>query len=257
MIASYGDNLPIMKKLAMYAHQEHFCDQESSATFLELLQILNKYNINVHSKLLDLGCGNGGFTIQIAKHYGCFVHGIDISESMIHIAKEQPLDEELARKCTFEVSDFSDLKGVPAHFDFIIAIGSLYWTSNLMDVLKLWQKKMVLHGKLIIFTNMQYEPLTDHEQTSIEDTIFMPVHMVLSFLSKNQFRILEINDCTKQYLEWLNRWCDGMLCLKNEIYMNMGIERGEKFMTRFNMYLHLAQKRKIRRIILIASAGKE
>lgn len=38
-----------------------------------------KSKINVQSNMLDLGCGNGEVTIQLAKKYGCHITGIDLS----------------------------------------------------------------------------------------------------------------------------------------------------------------------------------
>jgi len=48
-----------------------------------------KSKINSKSKILDLGCGNGEVTIQLAKKYGCNVIGIDISGVRINNANKK------------------------------------------------------------------------------------------------------------------------------------------------------------------------
>jgi len=48
-----------------------------------------KSKINSNSKILDLGCGNGEVTIQIAKKFGCEITGIDLSGVRIENAKKK------------------------------------------------------------------------------------------------------------------------------------------------------------------------
>ena len=45
--------------------------------------------MKVGGRVLNVGCVTGGASIFLARHYGVYVHGIDISGNMIHLAIER------------------------------------------------------------------------------------------------------------------------------------------------------------------------
>ncbi len=66
-----------------------YCDSAASCAHAYLLASVRKLlkGIGTRAKVLDLGCGNGYFSHEIAK-LGFEVHGVDRSESGIRIARE-------------------------------------------------------------------------------------------------------------------------------------------------------------------------
>jgi ubiquinone/menaquinone biosynthesis C-methylase UbiE len=57
-------------------------------------------------RILDVGCGPGGWCIEVAKHYPQMqVFGIDISQKMINYAKEQAIAHGVADRVEFAVMD--------------------------------------------------------------------------------------------------------------------------------------------------------
>ncbi len=68
---------------------------------------------------LDVGCGAGGRLIHALVAKGSAVHGIDISERMIQIARENHPNE------TFEVQDICSWQ-IKAKYDFIYAWDSIF-----------------------------------------------------------------------------------------------------------------------------------
>lgn len=57
-----------------------------------VVELLKKYDVKAH-KILDLGCGDGSFTIEIAKYIGSsIVVGVDISDHALNKAKEKGID---------------------------------------------------------------------------------------------------------------------------------------------------------------------
>lgn len=251
-------SVPVMERLAMFAHGPHFCNQTSSATFAEIAELLSYYQINQNSMILDLGCGSGTFSIQIAKKYQCRVYGVDISSELIKEAKEKSKTYPFMHLREFHVSDFSYLPELHnIHFDFLLAIGSLYWNTNLGETLRLWKNKLAKQGILIIFLNMKYGNLTDKDLENIGSTIFIDANNMDSLLKENDLRIIQENDQTSTYISWLCKWCEGMEALKSDIYLELGEEAGQKMITRFFAYLDLAKRNTVRRKVLVAGRGEK
>jgi 2-polyprenyl-3-methyl-5-hydroxy-6-metoxy-1,4-benzoquinol methylase len=71
-------------------------------------------------RVLDLGCGVGRWSRQLAAR-GAFVTGVDLSPTMIEIARQRAMAAGLAARCRFLVQDLAQLQ-LGAHFDLIIAV---------------------------------------------------------------------------------------------------------------------------------------
>jgi cyclopropane-fatty-acyl-phospholipid synthase len=80
--------------------------------------ICKKIGINKKDKVLDIGCGWGGFAKFAAKKYGCEVTGISISEEQIKYAKEYTK----GLKVRIKYCDYRDLN---EKFDKIVTIGMI------------------------------------------------------------------------------------------------------------------------------------
>lgn len=82
------------------------------------LNLLNIINLKKSSYVLDIGCGTG-FSMEVLSSAGYKVTGIDISESMLDIARSKGLD---VRYASFEKLPFEDNT-----FDALVSISSLQW----------------------------------------------------------------------------------------------------------------------------------
>ena len=78
--------------------------------------ICKKISLNKNDQVLDVGCGWGGLAKFIAKHYGCMVTAINISEKQTSYAREfcKGLPVEILQR------DYRDIAG---SFDKIISVG--------------------------------------------------------------------------------------------------------------------------------------
>lgn len=247
-------NSKLMKQIAKLAHQKNeYVGQTSSLALSSLFKILNETSTNHMSKILDLGCGNGAFSIEIAKNFKCFVKGIDFSYDLITEAKMKANDQKLSDFCKFSVENLSELKETEnSYFDILICIGSLYWGIDIDKALKSWSRKLKenQNSRLIIFSNLQYIELNNNEKEKIENTSFLSFNMFERILNKNGFTFEECIDSTAQYIRWLSRWCQAMKSLRSEIIQEMGELRAMKMQNRFQMYLKLAKQKKVKRMIL-------
>jgi len=72
-------------------------------------------------KLIDCGCGFGSYSIYCAKQ-GAIVTGVDISETMIQLAKQKAA--EAGVEIDFKAQDVTNMKNIPAN-TFDMAISSI------------------------------------------------------------------------------------------------------------------------------------
>ena len=106
---------------------------------------INKYsnlakitNIRNKDKVLEIGCGWGGFSSYLAKNFSADVTAITISKKQYEKVKEKVFKDKLADKVKVQLVDYREIKG---QYDKIVsiemfeAVGERYW-SKYFEVLK-------------------------------------------------------------------------------------------------------------------------
>jgi cyclopropane-fatty-acyl-phospholipid synthase len=84
--------------------------------------IAAKMRIEPGMRVLDIGCGWGGFGLFINKHYGCEVLGVSLAPDQVRFANERAEAAGVADKVKFELIDYRDVQG---QFDRISSIGMI------------------------------------------------------------------------------------------------------------------------------------
>ncbi len=125
-------------------YQEHSLEQQKWGK-----ELIQKLNLKGHEKVLDIGCGDGKVTAEIA---ACVpegsVIGIDNSEEMIHLASRTFLKEKFLN-LFFQLKDaryldFND------EFDIVISNASLHWVIDHLLVLRGIRKSLKHSGRVLI-----------------------------------------------------------------------------------------------------------
>lgn len=96
---------------------------------------------------LDVGSGNGLFSIELAKKGAKKVIGIDIAENMINLSDENATKESVADLCSFHQSDLMDYKP-ETEIDVSFGIGLFDYIKDSLPVLK--KMKRVSKDKAIM-----------------------------------------------------------------------------------------------------------
>jgi 2-polyprenyl-3-methyl-5-hydroxy-6-metoxy-1,4-benzoquinol methylase len=86
-------------------------------------------------KFLDVGCGNGMYSLELARRGAAKVIGIDIAEVMIDLCRKSSQEKNLDDVCTFIQTDLLDYKP-DTTFDVSFGIGLFDYISNPLPVLK-------------------------------------------------------------------------------------------------------------------------
>ena len=82
--------------------------------------IIKKLAVEKNMSVLDIGCGWGGLSLQIAKDTGANVRGITLSEKQLVIARQRAEQEGLTDKVEFVLQDY---RKEQQNYDRIVSVG--------------------------------------------------------------------------------------------------------------------------------------
>ena len=105
------------------------CDLEC-AQRAKYRRILDRLDVQPGDRILEIGCGWGGFAELAARERGAFVHGITLSTEQLAYCKERARRCGLEQQIEVELRDYRDVEGT---FDFVVsiemieAVGEAYW----------------------------------------------------------------------------------------------------------------------------------
>ncbi len=116
------------------------------------------------SRILDVGCGTGRFSLPLAEDLSCRVCGLDASRGMLEAAKRKPR----AHLCEWVHADAGDLPFEDGTFDICLLSMVIHHVSDQERSLKEAHRVLVSGGRCIIRT-------CSHEQMKkLPDYFFFP-----------------------------------------------------------------------------------
>ena len=122
--------------------QYHKFQSERSAPFYDLLALVN---VRPNLKVVDLGCGTGELTRQLADALpGSHVTGLDSSSEMLDAARAASFQRP---GLVFEQGDQSELKG---EWDLIFSNAALQWSKNHAELIPYLYGKLVPGGQIAV-----------------------------------------------------------------------------------------------------------
>jgi ubiquinone/menaquinone biosynthesis C-methylase UbiE len=109
----------------------------------DIIPFLKKH-MTMEKSICDLGCGDGYASYKLASE-GYNVTGVDLSEQMLEKAKQRAKDT-----AKFIKADISCVPVEPGSFDALIAVNSLEWTENPLNVLHEMKRVVKKDGLMCI-----------------------------------------------------------------------------------------------------------
>ena len=122
--------------------------------------LIDSLDIKSHHKVLEIGCGWGGFAEYAAKKVGCTIKGITISPSQLKFATNRIKELKLDDKVTIELCDYRDLKGKydrVVSIEMIEAVGEKYWKNYFKKIKDVLKKDGLAGIQVILINNKSYQ----------------------------------------------------------------------------------------------------
>jgi cyclopropane-fatty-acyl-phospholipid synthase len=176
-------------------------------------KLINLLDIKNGNKVLEIGCGWGGFSEYLAKNYNVTIDCITISKKQFDFTKKKINDSGLNNKVNVMFLDYRDLKNKYdkiASIEMIEAVGEDYLNKYFETI----KKSLTKNGSAAIQGITIRDDLFERYKTS-EDFIqkyifpggFLPsLSIVKSLIKKNNLNLVKVNSYPDDYAKTLAIW---------------------------------------------------
>ena len=176
-------------------------------------QLINLLNIKDNNKVLEIGCGWGGFSEHLAKNHNVSIDCITISKKQFEFTKNRIFKAGLNNKVNVKFLDYRDLKDnydKVASIEMIEAVGENYLDKYFGTI----KQSLKINGTAAIQGITIRDDLFDRYRSS-EDFIqkyifpggFLPsTHFMKDLIKKNDLSLLKVNSYPDDYVRTLATW---------------------------------------------------
>jgi len=223
---------------AVYENQNDNLETAQKNKYQKLIDLMN---IKDNNKVIEIGCGWGGFSEYLAKKYNVSIDCITISKKQLEFTKRRVFQAGLNNKVNVMFLDYRDLKekyDKVASIEMIEAVGEKYLDKYFNTI----KKSLNTNGTAAIQGITIRDDLFDRYRGG-EDFIqkyifpggFLPsIDFMKHLINKNQLNLLKINSYPDDYAKTLNIWKENFFKTWDNI-SPLGFD--EKFKRLWEFYL--------------------
>ncbi len=205
-------------------------------------RLCEQLRLNSSDHVLEIGSGWGGNAIYMAKHFGCKVTTVTISEEQYKLATEKIIKENLVDKVTVLIKDYRTLEG---KFDKIVsiemleAVGAEYYETYFKKCAQLLKKDGIFALQVITSPDSRFENFkngVDWIQKHIFPGSLLPsVSAINTAINKtSDFTLVDLKDIGLDYAHTLAIWHNAFNEKLNEV-KQLGFD--DYFIRKWNYYL--------------------
>lgn len=224
---------------ARFTHPGQTLEEAQTAKYEALCQ---KLRLRPTDHVLEIGCGWGGFSLHAAKHYGCKVTGITISQAQFDEATRRVQEAGLSDHIDIRLVDYRKVEGQfdkIASIEMLEAVGDKYLETYFRQCTRLLKPGGMLAFQVITVPDYSYEDLkrgTDWIQKHI-----FPGSLLLSVSRINEaiqnvgrLFLHGMEDMGAGYARTLREWHGNFNAKLDEV---RGLGYSENFIRKWNYYL--------------------
>ena len=195
---------------AIFENENQLLSEAQNNKYQKLINLIKPKD---NSKVLEIGCGWGGFAEYFGKKYNAKLDCITISKKQYDFAKERIYKAGLNEKVNIEIKDYRDLKNKYdsiVSIEMIEAVGQSY-LQNYFNIIKnnISDKGNVAIQAITIDDNLfdRYKNKQDFIQKYIFPGGFLPSKKSLyKYADDNGLKFNEYNSYAKHYSDTLIIW---------------------------------------------------
>lgn len=206
---------------------------------------------------LDVACGSGGVTCEMARHTGATCVGIDINPHGIETAKDRAVREEVSGRVSFQTVDAGNHLPFPDEsFDAVFCNDAVNHLPGRRAVFDDWHR-LLRPGGRVLFTDpiVVTGQLSNEEirtRSSIGFFLFTPVGHNERLLEHVGFTVRDVQDVTDAVVSVSLKWRDARARRRERLVALEGSENYEA-LQRFLAAVHvLASERRLSRFMYLA-----
>jgi cyclopropane-fatty-acyl-phospholipid synthase len=179
--------------------------------------VARKLDLKAGERVLDVGCGWGGFPLWAAEKYGCEVVGITLSPPQAERARERAEAAGVADKVDVRVMDYRDIAATGEKFDAIASIGMVehVGSGNIDEYARILAAVLKPGGRLLNhgITRLRH---TDGEAGPFSERYVFPdaapLHISRNLLALERagFVAHHIEDYAPDYAKTLECWAQNL-----------------------------------------------
>ena len=195
---------------AVYKNENESLESAQKNKFQELINLLN---IKEGNKVLEIGCGWGGFAEFLAKKYDVSVDCITISKNQYDYTKKKIFDSGLNNKVNVKFLDYRDLKNKYDHvasIEMIEAVGEKYMDKYFGTIKKVLNDNGTAAIQGIVIKDELFERYRGNEdfiQKYIFPGGFLPsMDLIKTLMKRNKLKLEKVNDYSDDYAKTLATW---------------------------------------------------
>ena len=245
---------------AVYENENDSLEIAQKNKYQKLIDLLNVKDGN---KVLEIGCGWGGFSEYLAKNYNVSIDCITISKKQFEFTKKRISDAGLNNKVNVLFLDYRDLQDKYdkiVSIEMIEAVGENYLGKYFETIKKSLNKdgSAALQGITIrddLFD--RYKRSEDFIQKYIFPGGFLPsVNLMKTLIKKNKLNLIKVNSYPDDYARTLANWRTNFFKAWN-IITPLGFDETFKRMWEFYLsYCEAGFKSKNINLIQISMSNK-
>ena len=205
-------------------------------------RLCEQLRLNSSDHVLEIGSGWGGNAIYMAKHFGCKVTTVTLSEEQYKLATEKIVKENLTDKITVLIKDYRSIEG---KFDKIVsiemleAVGAEYYETYFKKCAQLLKKDGIFALQVITSPDSRFESFkngVDWIQKHIFPGSLLPsVSAINTAINKtSDFTLVDLKDIGLDYAHTLAIWHNAFNEKLNEV-KQLGFD--DYFIRKWNYYL--------------------
>ena len=203
--------------------------------------LCRKLDLKPGMRVLEIGCGWGGFAEYAATRYGCKVTATTISDRQFQYARDRVMKAGIGKQVDIQSVDYRDLRGT---FDRVVSIEMVEaighrWLNRFAEVCA---ERLAPDGALglqaITIDDRQYERAkntVDFIKRYVFPGSFIPSVDALhrAFATRTDMRLLDLQDIGLDYAHTLELWRERFLASRETI-LGMGFD--ETFIRLWDYY---------------------
>jgi SAM-dependent methyltransferase len=232
--------------------------QASWLTLDELRGWLPWLRLDATQRALEVACGSGGVTCQLARESGATCLGVDINEHGIEAASRIAERSGLSALVSFQIVDAGRRLPFPDQsVDVVLCNDAINHLPDRAAVLQDWHRVLRPDGRLLFTDPIVVTGQLSNEEIRVRSSIgyflFTPAGCNERLLNESGFTLDEARDVTAAVVSVSSRWHAARARRRDQL---VGLEGEETFegLQRFLLAVHtLASERRLSRYLYLAS----